>query len=191
MKRVIQGSSSCGFRHRVLKGHVFATEPVVDSSEGLQLVLHVVPLLWVQEDLKEQKIQEYSMMLHWLAQPSIFISNNSRIFKKWKCSDHLRFSVHPEDTGKRQNTFMILAPSKRYLTCLPTISAGYTTSPKIPSWTTVRVLVRGRWTAEPFLGGLTILLVAIITTSCEKWKTQSIQNIPMIYNRSVTQIIRQ
>jgi hypothetical protein len=82
----------------------------------------------------------YWMMLHWLAQPLIFISNNSRIFKKWKCSDHLRFSVHPEDTGKRQNTFMILAPSKRYLTCLPTISARYTTSPKIPSWTTVKSL---------------------------------------------------
>ena len=63
-------------------------------------------------------------------------------------------------------TLMTLAPSKRYLTRFPTISAGYTTSSKIPSWTAVRVLVRGRWTAEPFLGGLTILLVATKTTSC-------------------------
>jgi hypothetical protein len=111
------------------------------------------------------------MTLHWLAQPSIFISNNPRIFKKWKCSDHLRFLVHLEDTWKQQNTFMILAPSRQYLTHLLTISVGYTTSSKIPSWTTVRVLVRGCWTAEPFLGGLTILLVAIITTSCEKVKS--------------------
>jgi hypothetical protein len=47
-------SSSCVFGHKVLKDHVFPTQPVVvDCTGGLQLVFSVV-LLQVQEDLKEQ-----------------------------------------------------------------------------------------------------------------------------------------
>ena len=45
-------SALCVFSHRVLKDHVLPTKPAVDCGEGLQLVFSVVPLLWVQEDLK-------------------------------------------------------------------------------------------------------------------------------------------
>lgn len=61
---------------------------------------------------------------------------------------------------------IIFDPSMRYLMRLPTISAGNTTSSSMASWTAVNVRERGRWTAEPFFGGRTILLVATKTTSC-------------------------
>jgi hypothetical protein len=48
----ISGASYlCIFGHRVLKDHIFPTQPAVDRSVGVQLVFGVVPLLWVQEDL--------------------------------------------------------------------------------------------------------------------------------------------
>lgn len=62
-------------------------------------------------------------------------------------------------------TFIILDPSNRYLMRFPTISAGNTTSSNIASCTAVSVRLRGLWTAEPFFGGLNILLVAIRITS--------------------------
>lgn len=64
-------------------------------------------------------------------------------------------------------TLLILVPSSRYLMRFPTISAGWTTSSRMASCTAVSVRVRGRWTAEPFFGGLKILRVAMITTSCQ------------------------
>lgn len=71
-------------------------------------------------------------------------------------TDHYKDNVY---------TFMILEPSRRYLMRFPTISAGYTTSSRMASWTAVRVRERGRTMAEPFLGGFRILRVAISTTS--------------------------
>jgi len=41
-------------------------------------------------------------------------------------------------------TFIIFDPSILYLVLLPTISAGYTTSSSMASWTEVNVRVRGR-----------------------------------------------
>jgi len=50
----ISGASYlCIFGHRVLKDHIFPTQPAVDRSVGVQLVFGVVPLLWVQEDLDD------------------------------------------------------------------------------------------------------------------------------------------
>jgi hypothetical protein len=65
-----------------------------------------------------------------------------------------------------QVTLLILDPSILYLVRFPTISAGYTKSSSMASCTAVRVRERGRWTAEPFFGGRTILRVASRTTSC-------------------------
>lgn len=96
----------------------------------------------------------------------IFSSNNSfpsRIGDPQQLSNMIRlfnFNSH---------TFIILDPSMRYLVRFPTISAGTTKSSNIASWTEVRVLLRGRWAAEPLLGGLTILLVAMKITSYKKW----------------------
>lgn len=55
-----------------------------------------------------------------------------------------------------------------YLTRFPTISAGNTMSSNIASCKEVSVQLRGRCTAEPFFSGLTILCVAIKTTSCQE-----------------------
>lgn len=66
----------------------------------------------------------------------------------------------------KEFTLMILEPSSLYLMRFPTISAGWTISSSMASWTAVRVRERGLWAAEPFFGGLTILLVAMKTTSC-------------------------
>jgi len=86
---------------------------------------------------------------------------------------------------------MIFDPSIRYLVRLPTISAGNTTSSSIASWTAVRVRLRGRWAAEPFFGGRTILLVAIRITSCKlkvHWYTTkwSINYITVWYHKLIT-----
>jgi hypothetical protein len=48
-----RASYLCIFGHRVLKDHIFPTQPAVDRSAGLQLVFGVVPLLWVQENLND------------------------------------------------------------------------------------------------------------------------------------------
>lgn len=60
---------------------------------------------------------------------------------------------------------MIFDPSTLYLVRFPTISAGNTTSSSIASCTEVRVRLRGLCAADPFFGGLKILLVAIRITS--------------------------
>lgn len=141
----LQPSSISSFCNWIIKYYIFSSKLPVNSRKSLQFVLSVIALLGIQENLKFKHCKKKKKKL-------ISYMGNDNKFKLMKTSQAI--------------TFIIFDPSILYLTLLPTISAGYTTSSSMASWTAVNVLVRGRWTAEPFFGGRKILLVAIKITSC-------------------------
>lgn len=130
-----------GLGYREFKDNIFSRKLPVDSSKCLKLVLGVILGLRIQENLHCRKTRLKNLGRH-TKKRKVKINNKSQVL-----------------------TFMIFDPSSLYLMRLPTISAGWTISSRMASCTAVSVRVRGLWAAEPFLGGGTILLVAITTTS--------------------------
>lgn len=180
-KQKLMNAAKSSLGNWIFEDYIFASKLPVNSSKCFQLIFCVVPLLRVQIYLTPG---QQTPLTNCQQHKVIHTTNKNISFLGNGMITHWVMDLQPDPTipflwelklidktmtnrPKFAITFIILDPSIRYLTRFPTISAGCTISSSIFSWTDVSVRVRGRWAADPFFGGRTILREAIRTTSCQ------------------------